>query len=236
MAALHYLLPLCVSALLLHWAAHLETRDPGPLSCEAETARPRLEERLVVVTGATTHTGYQVALELARAGARLVLGCRDAGRGRAVRDRLVAASNNSRVSVLGLDLASLRHVATFAWNLRDKLGVARVDAVVHMAGAGPGRAGQLTREGLDTLVATNLLGPLHLATRLLDILGSEAVIVNMVDTVLDTEPAGEVSPRHSAGQDSEALYQLSQHWLRLATTEMAARFAAVKPGRYVLGS
>ena len=76
MAALHYLLPLCVSALLLHWAAHLETRDPGPLSCEAETARPRLEERLVVVTGATTHTGYQVALELARAGARLVLGCR----------------------------------------------------------------------------------------------------------------------------------------------------------------
>ena len=66
--------------------------------------------------------------------------------------------------------------------------------------------------------------------------GIKTVIVNMVDTVLDTEPAAEVSPRHSAGQDSEALYQLSQHWLRLATTEMAARFAAVKPGRYVIWS
>ena len=100
MAVKHYTLPLLVSMALLYTYNSDETNDPGELTCDHDQLR--LQDKVILVTGANRGIGYQVALEVARRGARLVMGCRDPWAARQARERIVAATNNTRVSVIGM--------------------------------------------------------------------------------------------------------------------------------------
>ena len=93
----HLLFPLVVGVFLLYVYQTDETSDPGELTCGGSL---EVREKVVVVTGGCRGIGYQVSLELARRGARLVLGCRNSGSARAARQRIVAATGSSRVSVM----------------------------------------------------------------------------------------------------------------------------------------
>ena len=99
MAVKHYTLPLLLSVALLYIYNSDKTRDPGVLTCNNDQLQ--LEDKVVLVTGANRGVGYQVAMEVARRGARLVMGCRDPWAARQARERIVAATNNTRVSIIG---------------------------------------------------------------------------------------------------------------------------------------
>jgi NAD(P)-dependent dehydrogenase (short-subunit alcohol dehydrogenase family) len=119
--------------------------------------------RVAVVTGANSGMGNETARELARMGAEVVLACRSTERGQAARDDIVTSTGARSVSVMQLDLSSLRSVRAFAGAFTDRFPA--LDVLVNNAAASLSER-QLTDEGFERHWATNVLGP-HLLTTLL---------------------------------------------------------------------
>src|ERR1700678_2524447 len=70
--------------------------------------------RRALITGANSGIGYFAALELARKGAHVLLGCRDSAKGEAALARLRAEVPEAAAGVALIDLASLYSVRGFA--------------------------------------------------------------------------------------------------------------------------
>lgn len=138
----------------------------------------------VVVTGATSGIGRQVAQDLVTRGAEVVLACRDTARGAAVADEVASAtSGNSGCppTVMTLDLADLASIHAFAHDYR--AGHDRLDVLVNNAGGlFPTRGTSI--DGIELTFATNVLGQHLLTTELLDLLdvGGQGRIVNVAST------------------------------------------------------
>jgi NAD(P)-dependent dehydrogenase (short-subunit alcohol dehydrogenase family) len=116
---------------------------------------PDQSGRVAVVTGANSGLGLITARELARAGARVVIACRDVDRGRAA-----AAHMPGDVEVAPLDLADLGSVRALA------AGIEELDLLVNNAGVmAPPRAE--TAEGFELQFGTNHLGHFALTGLLL---------------------------------------------------------------------
>ncbi len=122
-----------------------------------------LEGRVVVVTGATSGLGREVATQFARAGARVVLVARDRDRAQRTRDEIVALTGNDELSVVLADMGDLESVRSCANELRS---FQMIDVLVHNAGALT-RSLVTTREGLELTTAVHLVGP-YLLTRLIE--------------------------------------------------------------------
>jgi NAD(P)-dependent dehydrogenase (short-subunit alcohol dehydrogenase family) len=126
---------------------------------------PDLTGRTAVVTGANSGLGFESALALARAGADVVLACRDQAKGSAALDRIVASVPDATVSLAPLDLADLASVAAFATAFAgDHDGL---DILLNNAGvmAIPRRE---TADGFEMQFGTNHLGHFALTAHLLD--------------------------------------------------------------------
>ncbi|MGH3624572.1 MAG: SDR family NAD(P)-dependent oxidoreductase [Sciscionella sp.] len=74
---------------------------------------PSQRGRTAIVTGANSGLGLVTARELARAGAHVVLACRDTDKG-----ERAATGMTGSVEVRALDLADLRSVRAFAAGVR----------------------------------------------------------------------------------------------------------------------
>ncbi|MCK8672953.1 oxidoreductase [Rhodococcus sp. HM1] len=127
---------------------------------------PDQQGRTVVVTGANSGLGEQTARALAKAGADVVLACRDVAKGEDV-----AASIGPRAQVKRLDLADLASVREFA------AGIEKVDVLVNNAGvmAVPLRR---TADGFEMQIGTNHLGHFALTNLLLDRITDRVVTVS----------------------------------------------------------
>jgi NAD(P)-dependent dehydrogenase (short-subunit alcohol dehydrogenase family) len=121
-----------------------------------------LTGRCAIVTGANSGIGLQVAVALARKGARVVLACRDERRGREAQERVRSASGNRAVEMRLLDLSRLASVREFASGWSDPLHL-----LVNNAGvmATP-RA--LTEDGFEQQLGVNHLGHFALTGLLLE--------------------------------------------------------------------
>jgi NAD(P)-dependent dehydrogenase (short-subunit alcohol dehydrogenase family) len=137
-----------------------------------------LAGRTVVLTGATAGIGKAAALALARRGARLVLVCRSAERGRAVLEQVRTAGRGAASELLGMDLASLASVRIGAAELLRRHD--RLHVLINNAGVWPPRR-QLSADGFELTFAVNHLAPFLLTRLLLPALraGEPARIVNV---------------------------------------------------------
>jgi NAD(P)-dependent dehydrogenase (short-subunit alcohol dehydrogenase family) len=111
--------------------------------------------RTAVVTGANSGLGLVTARELARAGARVVLACRNTEKGEAALRECEAAASGADPELEQLDLASLESVRAFAERFRH--GHDGLDLLVNNAGvmATPRRR---TADGFELQLGTNHLG------------------------------------------------------------------------------
>ncbi|UYP19659.1 oxidoreductase [Rhodococcus sp. Z13] len=131
---------------------------------------PDLTGRTAVVTGANSGLGAETARALARAGATVVLACRDVAKG-----RTVAGELGDRAQVRALDLADLASVRAFAEGVRAEHE--RIDVLVNNAGvmAVPLRR---TADGFEMQIGTNHFGHFALTALLLDRITDRVVTVS----------------------------------------------------------
>jgi len=124
---------------------------------------PSQEGRVAVVTGANSGLGLVTARELARAGADVVLACRDTTKGADARNQILARVPEAEVRVEALDLSSLDSVAAFAERQREHPGP---DLLINNAGvmAPPRRT---SADGYELQFATNHLGHFALTAQLI---------------------------------------------------------------------
>jgi NAD(P)-dependent dehydrogenase (short-subunit alcohol dehydrogenase family) len=116
---------------------------------------PDQSGRVAVVTGANSGIGLIAARELARAGAGVVLACRNVQKGEAARDQIARAIPAAKLEVAELDLGSLASVRTFAESFADRHE--GPDLLINNAGVmAPPRSE--TADGFELQFGTNHLG------------------------------------------------------------------------------
>ncbi|HEY5316586.1 MAG TPA: oxidoreductase [Solirubrobacteraceae bacterium] len=120
--------------------------------------------RLAVVTGANSGLGLVTARELARAGATVIVACRNTSKGEQAAGEIRAAVPGARVEVEQLDLADLASVRACSGRIGDAND--RVDLLINNAGvmAPPRRT---TVDGFESQLGTNHLGHFALTGLLL---------------------------------------------------------------------
>ena len=121
----------------------------------AESIPPQ-RGKTMLVTGANSGIGYQAALALARQGAHVLLGCRDAGKGQAALQQLQREAPGASAEVRLLDLASLASVRALAEQL---VGSGQpLDVLINNAGLMALPKRELTPDGFERQFGTNHLG------------------------------------------------------------------------------
>ncbi len=134
--------------------------------------------KICIVTGANSGIGKETALGLAQMGARVVMVCRNAEKGKAAQEEIRRESGSSQVDLLIADMSSQASVRALAEQIQQKYP--RLDVLVNNAGGAP-PARTLSAEGIEVTLATNHLGPALLTLLLLDLLkaGAPSRIVNV---------------------------------------------------------
>ena len=115
--------------------------------------------RLAVVTGANSGIGYETALALANAGARVIVAARSEAKGRAA-----AQAIGGLAEWRSLDLASLASVQRFADTLL--ADGTPIDMLILNAGVMALPKRELTEDGFERQLGTNFLGHFALTARL----------------------------------------------------------------------
>jgi NAD(P)-dependent dehydrogenase (short-subunit alcohol dehydrogenase family) len=121
--------------------------------------------KAALITGANSGIGYQAALELARHGAHVLLGCRNEAKGRAALERLLREAPGSSAEVVQLDMASLASIRAFAEAFIGR-GIA-LDLLINNAGVMALPKRELTEDGFERQFGTNHLGHFALTGLLL---------------------------------------------------------------------
>jgi NAD(P)-dependent dehydrogenase (short-subunit alcohol dehydrogenase family) len=120
--------------------------------------------RTAVITGANNGIGFETARVLAARGARTVLACRDATKGKDAAARIVGAFPRADVRIARLDLASLDSVREAAGELL--VTYDRIDLLINNGGVMEPPY-ERTEDGFELTFATNHLGHFALTGRLL---------------------------------------------------------------------
>jgi NAD(P)-dependent dehydrogenase (short-subunit alcohol dehydrogenase family) len=153
------------------------------------SAIPSQVGKTIVVTGANAGLGFFASEQLARAGASVVLACRNPSRADAAARAIRARVPGAAVSTVALDVASLVSVRAASAEL---LGLERIDGLVLNAGiVHPPRRREFSADGLELVLATNYLGHFALTAELLPALlrtpGSRVVALgSMISRLLDS--------------------------------------------------
>ncbi len=134
-----------------------------------------MHEKTCVVTGANSGLGLATATALAEKGARVIMVCRNAGRGEAARRQVAARATGVPPELLLADLSSQRQIRELGLAIRETAPV--LDVLVNNAGVWYSDF-TLTEDGVETVFAVN-----HLAYVLL---------THVLYPALDAAPEGRI--------------------------------------------
>ncbi|GMF16414.1 unnamed protein product [Phytophthora fragariaefolia] len=159
-----------------------------------EAHMPPQRGRLAIVTGANTGLGFATSLALARAGAHVVLACRNEARGLEAQQRIRDEVQSSKgvegavgdAEYMQLDVGALQSVRDFAPAFTARFSGRRLDILVLNAGVKAVEYGE-TVDGFEQQFGVNHLGHFALAALLLPVMNLE------VPGVAEPPPARVVS-------------------------------------------
>ncbi|MGA2764801.1 MAG: SDR family NAD(P)-dependent oxidoreductase [Spirochaetia bacterium] len=142
-----------------------------------------MQGKTVVITGPTSGIGREIATGLARLGANLVLGCRDAAAGKVLAGELGRTSEASSIEVAQVDLSSQKSIAEFSRQILERH--ARLDVLVNNAAVSRGtQPWARSADEIELTFATNVMGYFLMSEGLLPSLreNAHARIVNVAST------------------------------------------------------
>jgi len=127
-----------------------------------------------LITGANAGIGKAAALAFAKAGCTVLMGCRNEGRGLAARDDIRSKSGNPSVQLILIDIGSQESVRNAARSILENHP--RIDALIHNAADFDisRKAAVESPDGIETVWATNHLGPVLLTELLMPALRRSA--------------------------------------------------------------
>jgi NADP-dependent 3-hydroxy acid dehydrogenase YdfG len=168
-----------------------------------------VENKVVLVTGASSGIGEATARELAKAGATVVIGARRAERLEALKAEIEAAGGTAMAHEL--DVTSRQSVQAFVEVARERFG--RVDVIVNNAGVMPlSPLAALKVEEWDQMIDVNIRGVLYGIAAALPVMEAQGHghIINIASTaghqVIPTA-AVYCATKHAVRVISEALRQ-----------------------------
>jgi NAD(P)-dependent dehydrogenase (short-subunit alcohol dehydrogenase family) len=126
---------------------------------------PPQQGRLAIITGANSGIGFHTARHLARAGAQVILACRNAEKGEAARAKIAAEIPAAQLEVRVLDVADLDSVRRFAAEFLD--AGRPLDLLINNAGVMALPTRRTTPQGFEMQFGTNHLGHFALTGLLL---------------------------------------------------------------------
>ena len=183
-----------------------------------------VRDETCVVTGATSGIGEEIALGLARAGARVVVVGRRRERGEATLERIRREVAGAAPDLLLADLSVQAEIRTLATRLLERYPAIRV--LVNNAGIVNLRR-ELTADGLEATFAVNHLGSFLLTTLLLDRLRASAP-ARIVNVASDAHRFGRLDLadlQNERSYRSMRVYGQSKAANLLFTQELARRLA-----------
>ena len=127
-----------------------------------------LKGKTVIITGANTGLGKEVALDLARRQARVILACRSPEKGRKAVDEIRSHVKEAVLVLKTLDLSSLASVRAFAGEILKE--EERLDVLINNAGVYMDPPLAKTQDGFEIHFGVNHLGHVLLTNLLLDLL------------------------------------------------------------------
>jgi NAD(P)-dependent dehydrogenase (short-subunit alcohol dehydrogenase family) len=128
-----------------------------------------MSDKIAVITGSSSGFGLLTAIQLAKAGFRVVASMRDMGRRGRLDEAAVAASVAERIDVRRLDVTEIDTIPVFVDAAMRDYG--RVDVLINNAGfAVAGFAEDIKLEELRTQFETNFFGPVALTKALLPVM------------------------------------------------------------------
>ena len=132
---------------------------------------PRMEGKVALITGATSGIGLAAADGFARLGATVWLAVRNRERGEEARARILEHRAGADVHVELCDLSRLESVRGFAERFAAESP--RLDVLVNNAGVLT-QERELSADGIELTLATNVIGPFLLTQLLVPVLESSA--------------------------------------------------------------
>ncbi|NMG38705.1 SDR family NAD(P)-dependent oxidoreductase [Chelativorans sp. ZYF759] len=182
-------------------------------------------QRIALVTGANKGIGLEIARQLAEADVTVLLGSRDAERGRAAIDELSASGLN--VAAIEIDLNDESTIARAAERIAAEHG--RLDILVNNAGivdAADGPPSMAQAAAARRLMETNFIGTLAVTQAMLPLLRRSRAgrIVNLATTLGSLAINGDPSsPYYEARLIG---YNASKAALNMLTVQLAAELKA----------
>ena len=125
---------------------------------------PDLTDKIVIVTGANSGIGYEMARALARKQATVILACRNKDKGEAAVRQIVQEYPRAKAEFMPLDLSDLASVRRFASEFA--IHYDRLDILINNAGIMAVPFGR-TADGFELQLGTNHLGHFALTGLLL---------------------------------------------------------------------
>ncbi|MBI5824795.1 MAG: SDR family oxidoreductase [Chloroflexi bacterium] len=138
-----------------------------------------MQNKIVLITGATGGIGKQTALALAKMGAQVVITGRSKLSGEAAVAEIKQQSGNPKIDLLIGDLSAQINVRSLAEQFKVKFD--RLDVLINNAGLTSSKK-ELTADGIESNFAVNVVAPFLLTHLLMDSLkaSSSARVINLM--------------------------------------------------------
>jgi NAD(P)-dependent dehydrogenase (short-subunit alcohol dehydrogenase family) len=133
-----------------------------------------LNNKIIVITGGNSGIGKAAAIQIAKCGATVVIACRSKERGIQAVDEIRNAADNPKVRFIQVDMSSQRSIRQFALEFKEHYE--QLHVLIHNAANfdHTQKKPMLTEDGIETVFATNHLGPFLLTHLLLEMLKASA--------------------------------------------------------------
>jgi NAD(P)-dependent dehydrogenase (short-subunit alcohol dehydrogenase family) len=124
-------------------------------------------QKIIVITGASSGIGLEVAIQLAQLGHRIIMVGRNDAKLIDAHKLIVEKSGNTAISIQVADLSLQREVRKLAFDISQQ--ISHIDVLINNAGAVFAKF-ELTAEGIEKTIATNHFNYFLLTNLLLDLI------------------------------------------------------------------